>query len=83
MIQFLLKKEDSMKQNRCKELCKIKNISELAFARLIGVSQEHAKMILDEKIELNDEKLILRICEVLTVDPAFLLKKDREFYGNL
>ena len=72
-----------MKQNRCKDLIMIKNISELAFARLIGVSQEHAKMILDEKIELNDEKLILRICEVLEVDPDFLLKKDREFYGSL
>lgn len=71
-----------MKRNRCQELCEKNNISAKAFARLIGVSQEHANFILTEEIELTPE-LINRICEVLNVDSDFLLKRNLYYYGNI
>ena len=71
-----------MKKNRCDELCKLNNISQKTFARLIGVSQDYADCILKEQVELEPE-LINRICEVLNVDSDFLLKRNLYHYGNL
>ena len=71
-----------MKRNRCDELCKLNNISQKTFARLIGVSQAYADCIFKEQVELEPQ-LINRMCEVLNVDSDFLLKRNLYHYGNI